>query len=103
MAIMMVLSLTGIPASANASPRVSPSAHLWHMTAAERASTSPVPFESPIESPSNMACIPTATYRMKGVRLMRSFLGMSMGAWSLISPPRFDREALDMIWLWRLF
>ena len=41
-AIIIVDNLTGMSASANASPNVNPSAHLWQITAADKARTSPV-------------------------------------------------------------
>jgi len=52
----------GILLSANAKPRVSPSAHLWHVTAKLNAITSLISVANPIDSPSNTAWIPTAIY-----------------------------------------
>ena len=69
-AIIIVEILTGMFASAKARPKVSPSAHLWQITAALKARVSPVFEDKPIESPSKIAWIPMAIYKIKGVRLM---------------------------------
>jgi len=56
-----------VSAFLNAKPKVSPSAHLWHTTAAaiDRALTDSV--SRPIARPSNTAWMPIAIYRIYGV------------------------------------
>ena len=58
--------LVGMLLSANARPRLSPSAHLWHTTAKLIAITSLVSSANPIDKPSKTAWIPTATYNKYG-------------------------------------
>jgi hypothetical protein len=62
--------LNATSAFLNASPNVSPSAHLCTQTAPAKLRHLNQSFSIPIANPSNMACIPIAIYNMKGVKLI---------------------------------
>lgn len=54
------------PADAKATPKVRPSAHLWHMTAKAIAKILDTSVSIPMDNPSNVAWIPIATYKRYG-------------------------------------